>query len=127
MTHLPREHRWSATLWQTSYGKAILVKVGLLCLALVLGGLNLARTSPRLVAADERKDAELGASGAGLLRRNVTGEVLIMTTDGVDAHFQFALPKLETLQEAADDILRRFSSGADDALVVMLRYRGAPA
>ena len=72
--HLPT----LATLWQTSYGKAILVKVGLLCLALVLGGLNFARTSPRLVAANERKDAELGASGAGLLRRNVTGEVLIV-------------------------------------------------
>ena len=57
----------------------------------------------------------------------VTGEVLIMTTDGVDAHFQFDLPKLESLQGAADDILRRFSSGADDALVVMMRYRGAPA
>jgi copper transport protein len=72
--HLPT----LATLWQTSYGKAILVKVGLLCLALVLGGLNFARTSPRLVAAHERKDADLGASGAGLLRRNVTGEVLIV-------------------------------------------------
>ena len=72
--HLPT----LATLWQTSYGKAILVKVGLLCVALVLGGLNFARTSPRLVAAHERKDAELGASGAGLLRRNVTGEVLIV-------------------------------------------------
>jgi copper transport protein len=72
--HLPT----LATLWQTSYGKAILVKVGLLCVALVLGGLNFARTSPRLVAAHKRKDAELGASGAGLLRRNVTGEVLIV-------------------------------------------------
>jgi copper transport protein len=72
--HLPT----LATLWQTSYGKAILVKVGLLCLVLVLGGLNFARTSPRLVAAHERKDADLGASGAGLLRRNVTGEVLIV-------------------------------------------------
>ena len=56
-----------------------------------------------------------------------TSEVLIMTTDGVDAHFQFKLPRLDPLQEAADDILRRFSSGDDDALVVMLRYRGAPA
>jgi copper transport protein len=72
--HLPT----LATLWQTSYGKAILVKVGLLCLALVLGGLNFARTSPRLVAAHERRDADLGASGAGLLRRNVTGEMLIV-------------------------------------------------
>ena len=71
--HLPT----LATLWQTSYGKAILVKVGLLCVALVLGGLNFARTSPRLVARDKRKDAELGASGR-VLRRNVTGEVLIV-------------------------------------------------
>ncbi|HEY6194288.1 MAG TPA: SpoIIE family protein phosphatase, partial [Candidatus Eisenbacteria bacterium] len=55
------------------------------------------------------------------------GEVLILSTDGVDAHFQFNLPGLDPLQGAADDILRRFSTGDDDALVVMLRYRGVAA
>ena len=40
--HLPT----LASLWQTSYGQAILVQVGLLSLALVLGGLNFAARRP---------------------------------------------------------------------------------
>ncbi|MDX6546994.1 MAG: copper transport protein, partial [Gaiellales bacterium] len=45
--HLPT----LSSLWQTSYGQAILVKVALLAAAMVLGGLNFARSTPRLVAA----------------------------------------------------------------------------
>jgi copper transport protein len=63
LLHLPT----LPTLWDTSYGKAILVKIGLLALALVLGGLNNARTSPRLVAAAARHDLTLGDSAATLL------------------------------------------------------------
>jgi copper transport protein len=43
-----------ATLWQTSYGKALLVKIVLLFAALLLAGVNLARTKPRLQAAGVR-------------------------------------------------------------------------
>jgi copper transport protein len=39
-----------AALWQTSYGQAILVKVGLLAAAMMLAAVNLVRTKPRLVA-----------------------------------------------------------------------------
>jgi copper transport protein len=60
-----------ASLWQTSYGQALLWKIGLLTAALVLAGVNLARTKPRLQARD--------ASAPLLLRRLVTGEVVLVT------------------------------------------------
>jgi copper transport protein len=66
------------SLWETTYGIAILVKVGLLAAAMALAGVNLARTRPRLVAAAARKDEALGAGAARLLRRLVTGEVAIV-------------------------------------------------
>jgi len=57
-----------ASLWQTSYGQALLWKIGLLAAALVLAGVNLARTKPRLQAGD--------ASAPVLLRRLVQGEIV---------------------------------------------------
>ena len=45
--HLPT----LASLWQTSYGEALLVKIGLLLTAMLLAAVNLLRTKPRLVAA----------------------------------------------------------------------------
>jgi copper transport protein len=65
-----------ASLWQTSYGLALVAKIGLLGVALLLAAVNLLRTKPRLAAARERPDLALGAST--LLRRLVTGEVLIV-------------------------------------------------
>jgi len=67
-----------SSLWQTSYGKTILVKVGLLLAAGTLGGLNLARTTPRLGAAAVRRDERLGSSAVALLRRTVSGEVALV-------------------------------------------------
>ena len=64
-------------LWETSYGVAILVKIGLLAAAMLLGALNLLRTKPQLVAARER--AELGGPAARLLRRAISGEVLLVS------------------------------------------------
>jgi copper transport protein len=63
-------------LWTTSYGVAILVKVGLLAAAMVLGAINLRRTKPRLVAARER--SELGDAAARLLRRTVSAETVLV-------------------------------------------------
>jgi copper transport protein len=60
-----------SSLWQTSYGKALLWKIGLLAAALLLAGVNLARTKPRLQAHD--------ASAPLLLRRLVQGEVVFVT------------------------------------------------
>jgi len=55
------------------------------------------------------------------------GDAVIMSTDGVRPAFQDDLPELEPLPRAADDILRRFGDPADDALVLLVRYRGAAA
>jgi hypothetical protein len=59
-----------ASLWQTSYGQALLWKIGLLSAALALAGVNLARTKPRLQAGDP--------SAPLLLRRLVQGEIVFV-------------------------------------------------
>jgi copper transport protein len=63
-------------LWQTSYGKTILVKAALLAAAMLLAAVNLARTKPRLQAARQR--VELGPSAANLLRRLAGGELVLV-------------------------------------------------
>ena len=67
-----------AALWETSYGKAILVKIGLLLVAMLLGAVNLLRTKPRLVAA--RNDPERGRPAASLLRTTISLETLLLVT-----------------------------------------------
>jgi copper transport protein len=64
------------SLWQTSYGKALLVKIALLGAAMLLAAVNLARTKPRLQAAGLRP--QVGPGAALLLRRLVQGEVLFV-------------------------------------------------
>ncbi len=59
-----------ASLWQTSYGQALIWKIGLLAAALVLAAVNLARTKPRLQGGD--------ASAPLLLRRLVQGEIVFV-------------------------------------------------
>jgi copper transport protein len=66
-----------AALWQTSYGKTILVKIGILTLAMLLGAVNLLRTKPGLVAA--RNDSNSGTSAAVLLRRAISTETVLLT------------------------------------------------
>jgi copper transport protein len=66
-----------ASLWQTSYGKALLVKIALLAAALLLASVNLLRTTPRFKASNRRP--ELGPPAASLLRRLVSGEVVLIT------------------------------------------------
>jgi copper transport protein len=70
--HLPT----LASLWETSYGLAIVAKIGLLGTAMLLASVNLLRNRPRLAAAQTRPD--LAAGAAGLLRRLVTGEVMLV-------------------------------------------------
>jgi copper transport protein len=86
--HLPT----LSSLWGTSYGQAILVKVALLACALVAGGINYARTVPRLAAARERRDRALGESGAHLLRRCVGTEVVLVTATLLAAMVLSSLP-----------------------------------
>jgi copper transport protein len=67
-----------ASLWQTSYGQALLVKIGLLSAAMLPAAVNLLRTRPRLVAYRDRP--ELGPGAATLLRRLVAGEILVVAS-----------------------------------------------
>jgi copper transport protein len=73
LEHLPT----LSSLWQTSYGKALVVKIALLACTMLIAAVNLARTKPRLQAAG-RGDSKLGPSAAVLLRRLVTFEVVLV-------------------------------------------------
>ena len=66
--HLPT----LASLWQTSYGQAIIVKASLLLGAMLIASVNLLRTRPALAAPDPPLRM------AVLLRRLVGGEVLLV-------------------------------------------------
>ena len=63
-------------LWETAFGQAILVKTGLLGTAALIASGNLLRSKPRLVAARDRP--ELGAPAARLLRRLISGEIVVV-------------------------------------------------
>lgn len=51
------------------------------------------------------------------------GDVLILATDGVDRAFAETVNDREP-QEIADDILANYGKATDDALVLVVRYRG---
>jgi copper transport protein len=70
--HLPT----LSSLWDTSYGRALIVKVALLGGAMLLASGNVSRTVPRLAAADTQPARAEGA--ATLLRTLVSGEVLLV-------------------------------------------------
>jgi copper transport protein len=86
LVHLPT----FSSLWQTSYGQALLVKIGLLSAAMLLAAGNLLRTRPRLLAYRERP--ELASGAASLLRRLVAGEVLLVVSAVVAAAVLSSLP-----------------------------------
>jgi copper transport protein len=65
-----------AALWQTSYGKVILIKLGILVATLPLAAINLLRNKPGLVAAAQQPTS--GERPARLLRRLVSGEALLI-------------------------------------------------
>jgi copper transport protein len=84
--HLPT----LSSLWQTSYGKTILVKAALLAAAMLLAAVNLSRTKPRLSAVEAQPEAATGA--AKLLRVLVSGEVLLVATAIFAAAILSSLP-----------------------------------
>ena len=51
------------------------------------------------------------------------GDTLIFTTDGIRAGFEVGLATGDPPQRLADQILARFASGTDDALVLVARYQ----
>ena len=72
--HLPT----LASLWQTSYGKAILVKVAILVITILVASVNNRRSVPRLKSALTRDDAVGGSTAIGLLRRTVGVEIVLV-------------------------------------------------
>jgi copper transport protein len=84
--HLPT----LASLWQTSYGKAIIAKALILLAAMLLAAVNLLRTKPRLQAAVERPD--VGPPAATLLRRLVGGEAVLVAGAVLAAALLSSLP-----------------------------------
>jgi copper transport protein len=65
-------------LWDTTYGVAILVKIGILSGAIALAAANLLRTRPRLIAAGERPAQAEPA--ARLLSRLIGGETFLVAS-----------------------------------------------
>ena len=86
LLHLPT----LSSLWQTSYGQTLLVKIGLLAAAMLLAAVNLLRTRPRLLAVRDRP--ELGPGAAALLRRLVASEVLLVGGAVIAAAVLASLP-----------------------------------
>ncbi|HUA06705.1 MAG TPA: copper resistance protein CopC [Solirubrobacteraceae bacterium] len=72
IVHMPAVN----ALWETGYGEAILVKAGLLGVAMLIASGNLLRSRPRLIAA--QRQPELGEPAARLLRGLVSGEVAVV-------------------------------------------------
>jgi copper transport protein len=72
VNHLPAVN----ALWDTGFGRAILVKTGLFGLAMVLAAGNLLRSKPQLAAARGRPAT--GEPASGLLQRLVSGEVAVI-------------------------------------------------
>jgi phosphoserine phosphatase RsbX len=55
------------------------------------------------------------------------GDILIMATDGIRSGFTAGVNRRGRTQEIAESILETHARGSDDALVVVVRYLGAPA
>jgi len=68
--HLPT----LATLWQTGYGKTIIIKASLLLAAMLVASVNLLRTKPALARGENAESAAI------LLRRLVSVEVVLVTS-----------------------------------------------
>ena len=115
--HLPT----FSSLWQTSYGQALLVKIGLLSVALMLGAVNLLRTKPRLAAYRDRP--ELGPRAAVLLRRLVSGETLLVAAAVVAAAVLSSLPPPAKALAAASSAIARVGPGPVTEVVNKNGYR----
>jgi copper transport protein len=109
------------SLWQTSYGKALLVKIGLLGGTLLLAAVNLARTRPRLQAA--ALQPSVGAGAARLLRRLVQGEVVLVAGALFAAAVLTSLAPPASALARVKDIAARVGPGPVSKVVSKGPYR----
>jgi copper transport protein len=104
-----------ASLWETSYGQALIWKIGLLSAALLLAAVNLARTKPRLQARD--------ASAPLLLRRLVEGEILFVAAALFAAGVLASLAPPSSALARVQDISARVGPGPVSETVAKGPYR----
>ena len=104
-----------ASLWQTSYGQALLWKIGLLAAALALAGVNLARTKPRLQAGD--------ASAPLLLRRLVQGEIVFVAAALFAAAVLSSLAPPSSALAKVQNVAARVGPGPVAATVAKSPYK----
>jgi phosphoserine phosphatase RsbX len=55
------------------------------------------------------------------------GDVIVFATDGIKSGFHESLALCDPAQEIADDIYQRFAKMSDDALALVVRFRGGGA
>ena len=110
-----------ATLWSTSYGQALIWKIALLFAALMLAGVNLARTKPRLQAAVSQPS--VGPGAATLLRRLVQGEVVFVTAALFAAVVLTSLPPPASALARVKNIAARVGPGAVSEVVTKGPYK----
>jgi copper transport protein len=104
-----------ASLWSTSYGVALLWKIGLLSAALLLASVNLARTKPRLQAND--------ASAPRLLRRLVTGEIVFVVAALFAAAVLSSLAPPSSALAKVQNVAARVGPGPVTAVVTKSPYK----
>jgi copper transport protein len=109
------------SLWQTSYGKALVVKIALLGAALLLAAVNLARTKPRLQAAGLQP--QVGPGAALLLRRLVQGEILFVASALFAAAVLTSLAPPASALARVKDIAARVGPGPVSKVVSKGPYR----
>jgi copper transport protein len=115
--HLPT----LASLWQTSYGKTILVKAALLFAAMMIAAVNLLRTKPRLAASEHLR--ELGKPTSVLLRRLVAAEVVIVSAAIFAAALLSSLPPPSKALAEAGKASARVGPGRVTRVVTKNGYR----
>ena len=104
-----------ASLWETSYGQALIWKIALLAAALVLAGVNLARTKPRLQAGE--------ASAPILLRRLVQGEIVFVVAALFAAAVLSSLPPPSSALGKLQDVAARVGPGPVATTVAKSPYQ----
>ena len=110
-----------ASLWQTSYGQALVVKIALLFSALLLAAVNLARTKPRLQASGVQPS--LGPGAAVLLRRLVQGEIVFVAGALFAAAVLTSLAPPSTALARLQDVAARVGPGPVSKVLAKGPYR----
>jgi copper transport protein len=109
------------SLWQTSYGQALVWKIGLLFATLLLAAVNLARTKPRLQAAGMRPS--LGPGAALLLRRLAQGEIVLVAGALFAAAVLTSLPPPASALARVKNIAARVGPGPVAKVIEKGPYR----